>query len=52
MRISYPKGELLGKVRYCVYREFGYFLGIEFESAPNGRRIISGHSICSIPGAW
>jgi hypothetical protein len=23
--------ELLGKVRYCVYREFGYFLGIEFE---------------------
>ena len=31
VRISYPKGELLGKVRYCVYREFGYFLGIEFE---------------------
>jgi hypothetical protein len=31
MRISYPKGELIGKVRYCVYREIGYFLGIEFE---------------------
>lgn len=31
VRISYPKGELLGKVRYCVYREIGYFLGIEFE---------------------
>jgi hypothetical protein len=31
MRISYPKGELFGKVRYCVYREIGYFLGIEFE---------------------
>ncbi len=31
LRISYPKGELLGKVRYCVYREIGYFLGIEFE---------------------
>ena len=31
MRITYPKGELLGKVRYCVFREIGYFLGIEFE---------------------
>jgi hypothetical protein len=31
LRISYPKGELTGKVRYCVYREIGYFLGIEFE---------------------
>ena len=30
LRISYPKGELSGKVRYCVYREIGYFLGIEF----------------------
>jgi hypothetical protein len=29
--ISYPKGELHGKVCYCVYREIGYFLGIEFE---------------------
>jgi hypothetical protein len=29
--ISYPKGELQGKVRYCVYREIGYFLGVEFE---------------------
>jgi hypothetical protein len=31
LRISYPEGELLGKVCYCVYREIGYFLGIEFE---------------------
>jgi hypothetical protein len=31
LRISYPHGELLGKVCYCVYREIGYFLGIEFE---------------------
>jgi hypothetical protein len=35
LRINYPKGELLGTVRYCVYREIGYFLGIEFE--PNCR---------------
>lgn len=31
LRISYPKGELQGRVRYCVYREIGYFLGVEFE---------------------
>jgi hypothetical protein len=29
--ISYPNGELFGKVKYCVFREIGYFLGIEFE---------------------
>lgn len=31
LRISYPKGELQGRVCYCVYREIGYFLGIEFD---------------------
>jgi hypothetical protein len=31
MRITYPKGELVGIVRYCVFREIGYFLGVEFE---------------------
>jgi hypothetical protein len=31
VRISYPAGELSGKVRYCVFREIGYFLGIEFD---------------------
>lgn len=30
IRISYPNGELLGFVKYCVFREIGYFLGIEF----------------------
>lgn len=29
-RITYPKGVLSGKVKYCVFREVGYFLGIEF----------------------
>ena len=29
VHISYPKGELMGKVRY---REIGYFLGVEFDS--------------------
>lgn len=30
-RMSYPNGELTGKVKYCVFREIGYFLGVEFE---------------------
>jgi hypothetical protein len=30
-QISYPSGELVGKVKYCVFREIGYFLGIEFD---------------------
>ena len=30
-RISYPNGELMGVVKYCVFREIGYFLGVEFE---------------------
>lgn len=30
LHISYPNGELTGKVKYCVFREIGYFLGIEF----------------------
>lgn len=24
------KSELTGEVRYCVFREFGYFLGVQF----------------------
>ena len=32
VKIAHPKGELIGKVRYCVYREIGYFLGIEFDA--------------------
>jgi hypothetical protein len=28
--ISYPNGELVGTVKYCVFREIGYFLGVEF----------------------
>ena len=31
LQISYSKGELQGRVCYCIYREIGYFLGIEFE---------------------
>ena len=27
--INYGDGELVGTVRYCLNREFGYFLGIE-----------------------
>jgi hypothetical protein len=30
VHVSYPKGELAGVVKYCVFREIGYFLGVEF----------------------
>jgi hypothetical protein len=26
-----PKQKFTGRVRYCVYREIGYFVGIEFD---------------------
>jgi hypothetical protein len=29
--ISYPSGDLTGHIRYCVYREIGYFLGVRFD---------------------
>jgi len=31
VRITHDKGELSGFVKYCVFREIGYFLGIEFD---------------------
>jgi hypothetical protein len=31
VRIHYENGEFSGKVRYCIFRDIGYFLGIEFE---------------------
>ena len=31
LRVTYPKGELTCRVKYCVFREIGYFLGVEFE---------------------
>ena len=31
VRIAHPKAELEGRVRYCVFRDIGYFLGVQFE---------------------
>src|SRR6266481_2955946 len=31
VRIFHPKGQLQGSVRYCVYRDIGYFVGLQFE---------------------
>jgi hypothetical protein len=31
--INYGDGELLGTVRYCLFREVGYFLGIELNES-------------------
>ena len=32
VRIRYERGDLEGTVRYCVYKEIGYFLGVEFQA--------------------
>ena len=31
VRIRLPKGQLQGTVRYCIYRDIGYFIGLHFE---------------------
>lgn len=31
--INYGDGELLGTVRYCIFREMGYFLGVELNES-------------------
>ena len=31
VRISYPKGEFLGVVRYCQFKDIGYYIGVQFE---------------------
>jgi hypothetical protein len=31
IRWTCPKQEFSGHIRYCVYREIGYFVGVEFE---------------------
>jgi len=30
LQIEHPKGLLEGKVKYCVYRDIGYFVGVQF----------------------
>jgi len=30
VHISHPKAEFDGDVRYCIFREIGYFVGIQF----------------------
>lgn len=30
LTISHPKAEFEGNVRYCFFREIGYFLGVQF----------------------
>lgn len=31
IRWESPKHEFTGRVQYCVYREIGYFVGVEFD---------------------
>ncbi len=32
VRITHSGGEFDGEVKYCVYKEIGYFLGVKFDS--------------------
>lgn len=38
VEITYPGGKLFGRVRYCVYREIGYFVGVQFDSGTKWSR--------------
>ena len=29
--VTYDGGQLVGTVRYCIFREIGFFLGVQFE---------------------
>ena len=31
VQITYPGGVLPGRVCYCIFREIGYFIGVEFD---------------------
>jgi len=31
VKICLPKGQLQGSVKYCVYRDIGYFIGLQFQ---------------------
>jgi hypothetical protein len=32
LRISHPKAEFEGSVRYCMFRDIAYFVGVQFTS--------------------
>lgn len=38
LRWRSPKKEFSGSVRYCTYREIGYFVGVEFDASSKWSR--------------
>lgn len=38
LRIHHSKGRLEGNVRYCVFRDIGYFVGLQFENGSKWSR--------------
>lgn len=32
VRIHHENGDFSGKVRYCIFKDIGYFLGVEFDA--------------------
>jgi hypothetical protein len=33
LRVRHSKGELVGTVKYCLFRDIGYFVGVQFPQA-------------------
>ena len=38
IRCGFPNREFSGRVRYCVYRQIGYFIGVQFEAGSKWSR--------------
>lgn len=38
IRCHFPNREFNGHVRYCVYREIGYFVGVQFDAGSKWSR--------------
>lgn len=38
LHIAHPEATFQGRVRYCVYRETGYFIGVRFEEGVRWNR--------------
>lgn len=38
LHVRHSKGELVGRVKYCLFRDIGYFVGVQFAPAKRWSR--------------
>ena len=50
--IDHPKAQMRGAVRYCAYRDIGYFLGLQFTPDSEWSQHQSPRSICWTSRIW